>query len=61
MLSSKEAGFSLSADDFKMTQSEIEDSDLQGAAGGELTTGAPVNGLQAWLFVAQVPEEAIVC
>ena len=30
----KEAGFSISADDLKKTQSEISDEELEGAAGG---------------------------
>ena len=35
----KEAGFSISADDFTKAQSEIEDAQLENAAGGWKNTG----------------------
>jgi len=57
----KEAGFNIFAEDLSKAQSVVEDAELEGAAGGELTTGAPANGLQAWLYLTGVPEEAIIC
>ncbi|KZR87328.1 Nitrogen fixation protein of unknown function [Synechococcus sp. MIT S9509] len=37
----KEAGFSITADDLKIAQSEISDEELEGVAGGEPTPWDP--------------------
>ena len=61
MVIAKEAGFNIFAEDLLKAQSVFEDAELEGAAGCEHTTGAPANGLQAWLYLTGVAEEAIIC
>ncbi|QNI73557.1 Nif11-like leader peptide family natural product precursor [Synechococcus sp. NOUM97013] len=44
----KEAGFSISADDMKKAQSEIEDVELEGAAGGQQRRGCEPCSTWGW-------------
>ena len=57
----KEAGFIISVGDFKMTQSEIEDDELEGAAGGKSSCDYGSRSVHIHCFLSMAGYGPVVC
>ena len=58
----KEAGFSVSADDFKNAQLEISEEELEGVAGGAATNWEPANThCSGWCDCRKYTNDYVAC